>query len=116
FVARIDNESQIVTQQRGRGERRLRWPVGSDPQIQTIIQNLPRDVARVHAVDGDFDFWILAAETRKRRKKRVDGTFVDTKRKSAAAEAGKVLQAPLSLLAQDQHSLCVFDEQCPCLG
>src|SRR5690348_5573836 len=94
LVTRVDDESESVTQQRRRRQRRLGWPVGSDAQIEAIIQNLPRDVARVHAMDGDFDLRIPATETRKRRKKRVDGTFVHTERKPAAAKAGEVFQAP----------------------
>lgn len=110
----VNDKRQVIAQEFDRREGFIRRSVRRYAEVQPIIQDFARNVPRINAMNGDFDFRVLHAEACESREKGMNRTFIYAKRKASAPQAGKVLETPPRLRAKIQHALGILDEQRSC--
>src|SRR5215467_7158702 len=84
---------------------------GYGAQIESIVQNLVRDVAREHAVNADLHARVGPPELGKGGQKGMNRAFVDTERKLAAGEAFQFGKPLFYLVAEIDEALGVVAQQ-----
>src|SRR5258708_437678 len=84
---------------------------GDGAEVQAVIQNFVRNIARKHAMDSDLDAGMEFTELAERGEQRVDGAFVDTEREFTAIEAGEFGETFFHFIAEVDEALGVVAEK-----
>jgi len=108
---RRNDQGQLVLEDFGGLELGVAWDEGNGAEVETVVQDLVRNVARKHAVNADLDAGMQLTELRERREKSVDGAFVDSERKLAALEAFEFGKAFLDFVAEINEALGVIPQE-----
>src|SRR6266849_616471 len=85
-------------------------------EVEAIVDDFVRNVAREHAVQADLHAGMSFAIFCERRKQSVDGTFVHAERKLASFEAIQFHEAFFDFVAKIQQPLGVFLQKRPGIG
>ena len=106
-----NDQSELVLEDFGGLELGVARDEGNGAEVETVVQDLVRNVARKHAVNADLDAGMQLTELRERREKGVDGAFVDSKRKLAALEAFEFGKAFLDFVAEINKAFGVIPQE-----
>ena len=85
-------------------------------EIEAVVQDFVRNVARKHAVNAHLNAGVEFAELSERREKCVDGAFVDAERKFAAFEALEFGEALFDFVAEIDEAFGIVAEKGSCVG
>src|SRR5580658_3032729 len=115
MIGRHD-ERQFVAKNFDGLEFRILRNVGDRSEIEAIIQDLARNVARKNSLHRDAHPGIGLMKLREKRQQSVDRTFVGAERELPDVEAFQSLQAFYQFVAQIQQALGIVLQELAGVG
>ena len=106
-----NNQGEFVFEDFGGLELRIARHKGNGAEIESIVDDFVRNIAREHAMETYLDAGMGFAEAGEGGEEGVDGAFVDAKREFAALESFELHEALFDLVAEVKEALGVFAEE-----
>ncbi len=111
-----NDEGEFVFQDFSGLQLRIAGDVGDGAEIEAVVQDFVRNVAREHAVKADLHAGVGFAELGDGWEQGMDGAFVDAEGEFAALEALEFHKAFLDFVAEVEEAFGVFAEQVAGVG
>ncbi len=115
-MARGDDEGQLVAENFHRGQGLLLGNERRHAQIEPVVQQLRRNIARKRPADRQMNVGIELAVTGQRGQQRVNRAFVDAKGKLAVPAGAQIRHGAGDFLAEIEHALGVGGQELPGVG
>jgi len=115
-VMRGNDEGQLVAENFHRRERLFLRHKRNHAEVQAIVEQLGRNVARKRPAHRQANFRMDAPVTGQHRQQRVYGTFVDAQGELAVLAGAQIGHGPGDFLPQIEHALGIAGQELSGVG
>jgi hypothetical protein len=110
------DERKFVFEDFGGLELRVARHEGDRAEVQAIVEDFVRDIAREHAMHADEHAGVLLAKGAESRKQGMNRAFVDAEGEFAAGEAAKLIKPFFDFVAEIDEALGVIAKEVARVG